>query len=269
MGALIESSGPLPFPGPGARRPVRVFLTGGTQLVNETVCSALHARPEVKLLGMDPDPQEAIPRIRNQRVEVVLVESTQDETAALATTRLLRDTLPEIEILPLGLRAEDEVVSFAEAGASGYVLAEASLPELVTTIRAVHQKLTPCSPRIAASVFSRISELARRRSPRRPDPEVRLTPRETEVLGLIAAGMRNKEIAQELSITISTVKNHVHKILDKLHADRRRGAVSAACERGLLPDPLPTRGGRRRRPGRLGQSSRPVRRSRRPEARKY
>jgi DNA-binding NarL/FixJ family response regulator len=128
----------------------------------------------------------------------------------------------------------DEIMQCIEAGAAGYVLKEASLDHLVDTIRSVHRGESFCSPKMTASLFSRIAELASEKMPKIPANAVKLTTRELEIINLISEGLPNKEIAQRLFIETQTVKNHVHNILDKLQLQNRLEAVHYARERNLL-----------------------------------
>ena len=128
----------------------------------------------------------------------------------------------------------DEIMACIEAGAAGYVLKEASFDYLVEMIRSVHRGESFCSPRMAASLFSRIAELAGERLPSISLDSVKLTTRELEIINLIAEGLPNKKIAHRLSIEAQTVKNHIHNILDKLQLHNRLEAVEYARDRKLL-----------------------------------
>ncbi len=175
----------------------------------------------------------------NGTADVVLVDVGFDAAAALSRTWAARERWPSAKLIVVGVEQEDEsVVDFIEAGAGGYVLKGSSPEELVAVIRAVRQGLAPCSPRVVASVLARTSVLARRIDPAPPSVEVDpLTLREREILGLLAIGLGNKEVGQRLRITVQTVKNHVHRILEKLRVHRRRDAVRLAYDLGLLAEP--------------------------------
>jgi DNA-binding NarL/FixJ family response regulator len=108
--------------------------------------------------------------------------------------------------------------------------------ELAEIIRDVHSGRSRCAPHIASSVVARISLLATAREPSRESPSEPLTPREVEILRAVAAGLSNKEIGKRLSISVSTVKNHVHNLLAKLGVGQRREAVKHAFKLGLLAD---------------------------------
>jgi DNA-binding NarL/FixJ family response regulator len=153
----------------------------------------------------------------------------------LTVTQALRREAPEVKVIILGMPdLHDEIMACIEAGAAGYVLKEASFDYLVETIRAVFQDESFCSPRMAASLFSRIAELVSERRSSIPQSATRLTTREVEIIMEIAEGLSNQEIAQRLSIQPQTVKNHIHNILDKLQLHNRLEAVHYARERDLL-----------------------------------
>lgn len=219
---------------------IRVFIVLGYRLLTEAVAASLESRQGIELVGATLSPDDVIHEIREAGANMILVDASIDKGEALELTREIRDESPRLKLLPLGLRQED-VLEFVEAGASGYVLKDASFDELLSTVEEVHQGRTPCSPQIAASIFSRVVELSRQCRERKPPPEVMLTPRETEVLEVLAQGLSNKEIAKRLHITLSTVKNHVHSILDKLGVRRRREAIRRAYEYGILDGPMPFR----------------------------
>jgi DNA-binding NarL/FixJ family response regulator len=121
--------------------------------------------------------------------------------------------------------SEEDIIALAEAGVLGYVTRDESLDNLVTTIESVARDEMACSPWMATVLVRRVQALAAER----PGPTQRLTAREAEILELIAQGLSNKEIAARLFIEVTTVKNHVHNILEKLGVSRREEAV--ACTR--------------------------------------
>ena len=116
------------------------------------------------------------------------------------------------------------MIACAEAGASGYVPRDGTVDDLETVVESVARGEIECSPRIAASLLRRVGALAAEL--RGPSPNSSLTAREQEVAELLDQGLTNKEIAQQLSIAVPTVKNHVHRILDKLHVHRRTEAAA-------------------------------------------
>lgn len=123
-------------------------------------------------------------------------------------------------------------------GASGYLLHNASVGDLVNNIKAIVRGETLCSPRIASLTFCRMSRLAHQRGNARVANGIGLTRRESEIVALIENGLSNKDIAVRLHIEVSTVKNHVHSILDKLQLHDRHSAVEYVKEQGFTATQL-------------------------------
>lgn len=140
----------------------------------------------------------------------------------------LRAAISSIKRIVIGVPdSDEEILSCIEVeGAAGYVVMDASLDDLLKNIRAVMRGETLCSPRIAGLAFGRMSALARENEARTNlNHDTGLTRRELEIVRLIDEGLSNKEIANRLHIEVSTVKNHVHNILDKLHLQDRYSAA--------------------------------------------
>lgn len=147
--------------------------------------------------------------------------------------------LLRIKTIVIGVpdKEEDILACIEQEGAAGYLLMNASLDDLLMSINAVMKGETLCSPRIAGLAFDRVSALARRVDRVHTVSDSKLTRREGEIVRLIDDGLSNKEIAARLHIEVSTVKNHVHNILDKLHLRSRYSAVKYAKAQGLMVSP--------------------------------
>jgi len=147
----------------------------------------------------------------------------------------LPTALFRIKTIVIGVpdREEDILACIEQDGAAGYLLTSASLHDLLVSINAVMKGETLCSPRVASLAFDRMSTLARQVDHVHPLNGGKLTRREAEIVRLIDEGLSNKEIAARLHIEVSTVKNHVHNILDKLHLRNRYSAVKYARAQGL------------------------------------
>ncbi|HEX9941219.1 MAG TPA: response regulator transcription factor [Thermoanaerobaculia bacterium] len=228
---------------------VLVAVVSGDRIFREVLAASLAARQGLEVIAVAGAPEALTTGEGEDRAGVVLIDAGADLDGALSYTWETRERWPEAKIVVVGIDREDErVVDFAEAGAQGYVLKGATLDELVEVVRAVLAGKTPCSPRIVSSVVARISSLSQMEAgPPLPAVEP-LTSREREILALVAAGLGNKEVGRRLRITVQTVKNHVHRILEKLQVHRRREAVRLAYDLGLLAEPrevpLPEGGGR-------------------------
>jgi len=214
---------------------IEIFIVSGHRLFAEALAALLAKSADLRIAGVAVD-LEVVPG----DAEVLLIDAASysgNGHDLLALVRGIRERHRNWKPLALGVACEDDrLVDLIEAGAQGYVLRGSSPAAVVEAIRAVHRGHSACSPHIAASVVARIIELEGRRPPRRPEAREPLTARERDVLAWLATGRCNKEIAQRLRISLRTVKNHVHSILAKLGAGRRREALRTAYELGLFED---------------------------------
>ncbi len=171
---------------------------------------------------------------------ILLIDASFRPGEALALTWSARERFPEAQVVILGLASEDEgLLEFIEAGAAAYLLQSDSPERLIAALRFLRDGQVHAAPRIAAAVVERIVALEQEHAaPALTTGCDPLTARELETLHLMARGLRNKEIARALQITVQTVKNHVHSVLEKLRVHRRRDAVRQAFELGLLREPL-------------------------------
>jgi len=232
----VQPGGLIPIP---MQLSVRVAILSEERMFREALTASLSGYEGLDVTAPSDDRLEG-------EAGVVLIDAAPNLQSALARTWEARERWPAAKLVILGLEREDEgIVDFVEAGAQGYVLKGSSPDDLVEVIRAVHQGRTLCSPGVVASVLARIASLAEVGAEVPPAQSFEpLTSREREILALMAAGLGNKEVGSRLRITVQTVKNHVHRILEKLQVHRRREAVRVAYDLGLLEEPreIPLRG---------------------------
>ncbi len=196
---------------------IEIVIVSRIRLYREGLRSLLDDPEQVRVVGVASERHQAIDLLRNLEPDVVLVD-TADATG-LTTLRAVSAQAKRTRVLALGVdEVVEEVVACAEAGAYGYVAREAGSDQLRAAVLGAVQREVHCSPRIARALLRRVSELAVCTTQR---STYRLSTRELEVTRLIDRGLSNKEIAQGLSIELSTVKNHVHNILNKLDVQRR------------------------------------------------
>lgn len=202
-----------------------IVIAAEVRLYRDGLATALAARPGFDVVATAANAAECLDRSAALSPTLVLLETAMP--GALAAARTLAATT---RVLALALPEElDEVVACAEAGMAGYVTRDASLDQLVAAIDAAARGELLTSPRMAAQLLQRVADLAG--ALRGSSDAPRLTGRELEIVDLIDAGFSNKQIAGRLSIQISTVKNHVHNILEKLGVERRTDAASAVHAR--------------------------------------
>lgn len=207
-------------------RSIGIFIINEHRLFREAVAASLSDHTELVLLGSANDTDEALEQIVNEPIDVILIDAEAGRRYAINTTATIKCRLPDVKVVVLGVgQDEDAILDLIEGGANGYTLKHATLGELLDVIVAVHNEEMPCSLTVAASLFLRLNELSRENRRRQAQCAAKLTQRENEILSLVAANLGNKEIAQRLNLSLSTVKNHVHSILKKLQVNHRRGAV--------------------------------------------
>ncbi len=182
--------------------------------------------------------REGIDELLCHPADVVLLDLNLPENRAIEIARAIKDRQSETKVLVLVPDDHERLVECIAAGAHGCVLERSSLEDLDTAITKVWRGETFCCPDIVATMFAELSQLHEKPIWQLPDvpKERRLTAREQEVLCLIDRRMSNKEIASQLCISLFTVKNHVHKILDKLDAaNRQEAAEKARLQKELGP----------------------------------
>ncbi|MFC1502446.1 response regulator [bacterium] len=218
-----------------SKESIQIFIADDNCLLLEGLVSMLGEQEDFVIAGTALGGREALEQIKDLQPDVALIDIGMPDKDGLEVTKILHQDLPEVKVIILGLvDLTDEIMACIEAGATGYVLKESSFDHLVETIRSVYRNEAFCSPRVAASLFSRIAELTIEVKEQIPLNSVKLTERELDVINLIADGLPNKEIAKRLFIETQTVKNHIHNILDKLQLHNRFEAVQYAHEKKLL-----------------------------------
>lgn len=221
-------------------RPIRTLIIGDYRLFVEGLSDLVGSRDEFEITGSVTKPEDiqtVLAQIESLSFDVILLDANMERADPSEMTRSIKRARPEARLIVLGVEPRDEsIVEFIEAGAVGYVLKDASLDELSNTIAAIHDGKSPCSSRVAASIFNRIVQLSRNQRLARAIQQVSLTSREKDILRLMSADLCNKDIATHLNIALYTVKNHVHNILEKLQVRSRKEAVRYAFDNGLIED---------------------------------
>ena len=189
----------------------------------------LETEPGIELVGEATNGREAVNAVNQFHPDVILLDLVMPELDGTGAIREIKAQNPEVRILVLTTFASDDKLYPAiKAGAMGYLLKDTEPEDLVRAIQQVHRGEYPLSPAIAQKV---LREIARRaEEPLTSDP---LTAREVEVLGLIARGLTNRQIADQLVISEATVRTHVGNILGKLHLATRTQAALYALREGL------------------------------------
>jgi DNA-binding NarL/FixJ family response regulator len=217
-------------------RPIRVLLADDQSLMRSGFRMILDSQPDLEVVGEARDGEEAVAEARRLQPDVVLMDVRMPRLDGIAATqRILDEAAPSARVLVLTMFDLDEYVYGAlQAGASGFLLKDVSAEHLLMGTRLVADGDELLDPAITRRLIDRYTTEPRAGATGPPDGLERLTPREREVVGHIARGLTNAQIATELVLGESTVKSHVASILAKLEVHDRVGIVIVAYEHGIV-----------------------------------
>jgi DNA-binding NarL/FixJ family response regulator len=224
---------------------IRVLIAYGDTLARAGLHALLEVEPDIAVAGYAADGEEAVALAGEIRPDVLLIDITLPGVDGVEVTRrIVADPATSgISLLILSAsEQDDEVFAALRAGASGFLHRDSDPSELIHGVRAVADGEAALAPSVVRRV---IAEFASQPDPRLPNPEQldELTPREREVMALVAAGLTNDDIAEHLVISRATAKTHVSRALRKLHARDRAQLVTLAYETGLVLPRQPTAAG--------------------------
>lgn len=209
---------------------ISILVADDHPVVREGLSAMLGREEDFDVVGQSIDGREALDMVGRLQPRVVLMDLKMPRMDGVEAIRQIKQKHPGTEVLVLTtFDSDDYIFQGIEAGAKGYLLKDAPREELFRAVRAVARGESLLQPNVAARLVNRFAELSRRTV-----PEETLSERELEVLRCMARGAANKEIANELVISESTVKTHVTNIFQKLGASDRTQAVTLALQRQLI-----------------------------------
>ncbi len=210
---------------------ISVLIVDDHTVVRQGLRTLLELQEDIEVVGEASNGVEAVEQARQLLPDVVLMDLVMPEMDGIAATRSIRSLCPTTKVIILTSFAEDDkVFPSIKAGAQGYLLKNVSPTDLIKAIQAAHRGEAQLDPEIAKKLMDEFSA-----KPEKPTSG-ELTAREMEVLRIIARGLNNREIAEELVLSEKTVKTHVSNILSKLHLSDRTQAAIYAFREGLVQD---------------------------------
>lgn len=211
---------------------VRIFLIAENRLLREALSRILSKRPEFSLVGAVPFSTDVIELILEARPDILVLDSVPSLFGNLDLILEIRKAVPNLRVVMIGMEEEPELfMRSVRAGVVGYVLKDASAMDVVAAVRSAAQDEAVCPPRLCHTLFKHVSSQAST-----PSVRVRLdfglTRREQQLIPFIARGLTNKEIASQLNLSEQTIKNHVHRMLQKVGVGDRLSVVELLRDRG-------------------------------------
>ena len=212
---------------------IRILLADDHTLFRRGVAGALADHADIEIVGEATDGLQVIASARELIPDVILMDICMPRMNGLEATRHIKAEFPEIKIVILTIAEEDQNLFEAiKSGAQGYLLKDVEPQHLLEMVRGVFRGEAPISRTAAAKILTEFSRQARE-ADTGDRSKTGLTAREREILGLVAGGATNKDIAAVLGISPSTAKNHLQNILGKLHLENRVQAAAYALREGL------------------------------------
>ena len=219
----------------GSDEVIRVLIADDQDIFRRGLNLVLGTEDGIEVVAEATNGEEAVAKAEELAPDVVLMDVRMPRMGGIEATRAISTALPSTKILMLTVSDEEaDLYDAIKAGANGYLLKEISVEEVAEAVRAVVNGDSLISPSMASKLLSEFTSLARRASDHEELPPPVLTPRELEVLRLMAQSKSNRDIADGLFISENTVKNHVRNILEKLHMHSRMEAVMYAMRKRLL-----------------------------------
>jgi DNA-binding NarL/FixJ family response regulator len=218
-------------------QPMRVLVADDQRVVREGLTMVLGLLPDVEVVGSACDGDEAVAMAAELLPDVVLMDLRMPRCDGAEATRRLRERVPQVKVIVLTTYSDDRsVLTALRAGARGYLTKDAGRAEIRVALAQVLDNRAAIDPAVQHHVVDAIAtgSSASDQSLLPPLP-AGLTPREAEVLSLIAAGRSNSEIAGQLDVSEGTVKSHINHLLAKIDARDRAQAVTFAYKHGLIP----------------------------------
>lgn len=216
-------------------RKTKILLIEDNRILRDGIKSLINKQADLKIVGAFEGNHDTLIQARRLKPHVILIDLGLRNVNGLNVVATLTKELPQIRIIGMDLiPSQRDIVEFVEAGAAGFVLKDATVKDVLSTIRAVARGVKVLPPLLTESLFTHVVEIALRKGRGKLPNAVRMTAREREIIVLIAEGMSNKKIAQHLNLSPYTVKSHVHNILEKMALHSRLEIATQSYKNDVL-----------------------------------
>ena len=196
---------------------IKILLVEDNRILREGIAATIKAEPDMTVVASSPGNSGTLAEVRKLRPHIILLDLSLRNQNGTRLVSSLNKEFPDVKLIGMGLVASQvDIIELVEAGASGFILKDATVEDFLGSIRSVAHGTKVLPPLLAGSLFSHVIENALKQGKGKLTNAVRMTKREREIITLIAEGLSNKEIAQRLNVATYTVKSHVHNILEKL-----------------------------------------------------
>jgi len=196
---------------------IRILVIEDNRVLRDGIAMMLNGQADMHVATTIGSGNNVLQKAGQTKPHVILMDVGMKNFNELSVVELVRKNIPEAKVIGMGfIPSQSDIVEFVEAGASGFILKDATVKEFLGTIRTVAKGEKVLPPSLTGSLFSHVVEHALKKGKGTITHAVRMTKREREIIVLIADGLSNKEIAQQLNIATHTVKSHVHNIMEKL-----------------------------------------------------
>lgn len=196
---------------------IRILVIEDNRVLRDGLTLMLDQQADMHVVSTIGSGNNVLTKASQTKPHVILLDVGLKNLNELSVVESVRKNLPEAKVIGMGfVPSQSDIVEFVAAGASGFILKDATVQEFLRTIRSVARGEKVLPPSLTDSLFSHVVELALKKRKRNPTSVVRMTKREREIIALIADGLSNKEIALQLNIATHTVKSHVHNVMEKL-----------------------------------------------------
>jgi DNA-binding NarL/FixJ family response regulator len=218
---------------------IRLLLIEDNRLLRDGIASMLKEHRDIRVIAASSNGDSNILRIHKVKPNIILLDLGLRSQNSLRVVELVKAEFPLAKVIVMDLApAQGDVLQFVKAGASGFILKDATLEDFLATIRSVAGGGKVLPPTLNGSLFSQIIEHAVSTGKINVNKAIRMTKREQEVIALISDGLSNKEIGHRLHIATYTIKSHIHNIMEKLALHTRLEVANYAYTDGTLTKEL-------------------------------